>query len=101
MLIERKDFRPNPSHLEVMAPRSRHWSRGYLKCPLVLQKELELKLAVPPESLPALEKIPLLRRVKAQSKRTIEVSVYFDTDKRTLRKRGLMLRVRRVGHRYV
>jgi triphosphatase len=65
------------------------------------QKELELKLALPPESLPALRRIPLLRPVKAKSKRTVEVSVYFDTDKRTLRKRGLILRVRRIGERYV
>ncbi len=65
------------------------------------RKEVELKLELPPRSLPALKKIPLLREVKADPRRTTEVSVYFDTDKRKLRKRGLMLRVRRIGHRYV
>jgi inorganic triphosphatase YgiF len=30
-----------------------------------------------------------------------EVSVYFDTDKHKLRKKGMMLRVRRSGDRYV
>jgi inorganic triphosphatase YgiF len=42
-----------------------------------------------------------LRALKETPKRTAEVSVYFDTDKHKLRKRGLMLRVRRVGNRYV
>ena len=29
------------------------------------------------------------------------MSVYFDTDKHKLRKKGLMLRVRRIGNRYI
>jgi len=64
-------------------------------------KELELKLELPAQCLPALKKIPLLRSLRAEPKRTNEISVYFDTDKRKLRKRGLMLRVRRIGHRYM
>ena len=58
-------------------------------------KELEVKLEVGPTSLPALNKIPLFRTLKAAPTRSAEVSVYFDTDKQKLRKKGLMLRVRR------
>jgi triphosphatase len=64
-------------------------------------KEIEIKLELPPTSLPALKKVPLLRALKKPAKSTTEVSVYFDTDKRKLRKNGLMLRVRRIGNRYV
>jgi inorganic triphosphatase YgiF len=64
-------------------------------------KELEVKLELPPRSLPALAKTPLLRSLKTAPKRTAEVSVYFDTAKHVLRKNGLMLRVRRVGSRYL
>jgi triphosphatase len=59
---------------------------------------IEVKLELPPASLRLLKKVPLF---KTPSKQTREVSVYFDTDKHKLRKNGLMLRVRRVGNRYV
>jgi triphosphatase len=62
------------------------------------QKEVEVKLELPPTSLRALKKVPLF---KTSPKHTNEVSVYFDTDKHKLRKNGLMLRVRRIGNRYV
>ena len=58
-------------------------------------------MSLPPGSLPALKRAPLLRSFKETPKRTTEVSVYFDSDKHKLRKKGLMLRVRRVGDRYV
>ena len=64
-------------------------------------KEIELKLEVPPENLPRLAKIPQLRALKTPAKSATEISVYFDTESRRLRKKGLMLRVRRVGDRYV
>jgi triphosphatase len=67
--------------------------------PLKSQSEIELKLALPPESLPAVRKMPILANLK--SNRAREVSVYFDTEKHKLRKRGLILRVRRLGDRYV
>ncbi len=51
-------------------------------------KEVELKLELAPASLPALKKVPLLRALKTPSKHTTEISVYFDTDKRKLRKKG-------------
>jgi len=59
-------------------------------------KELEIKLALAPAGLPALKKIPLLRTLTT-ARRATEISVYFDTDNQELRKKGLMLRVRRVG----
>ena len=63
-------------------------------------KELEIKLEVAPASLRILEKIPLIRGVRAAPKHASEVSVYFDTPKRKLHKKGLLLRVRRIGDRY-
>ena len=64
-------------------------------------KEIELKLEVPPANLPRLAKIPRLRALKTPAKSATEISVYFDTENRRLHKKGLMLRVRRVGDRYV
>jgi inorganic triphosphatase YgiF len=64
-------------------------------------KELELKLVLPPASLPQLGQLPLVRKLKNKPERTNEVSVYFDTPKQKLRKHGVMLRVRHVGDRYI
>ena len=64
-------------------------------------KEIEIKLELSPATLPRLKKIPLMRSRKGATKRSAEVSVYFDTDKHTLRRKGLMLRVRRIGNRYI
>src|SRR5262252_9381865 len=64
-------------------------------------KEIEVKLELPPASLPRFKKIPLLRTQKGRPKSATEVSVYFDTDKHKLHKKGLMLRVRRIGGRYL
>src|SRR6516225_6471007 len=65
------------------------------------RKEFEVKLDLAPDSLRALKKIPLLRAQNGTPKRRVEVSVYFDTDDHKLRKKGLMLRVRRVGGHYI
>jgi triphosphatase len=65
------------------------------------QKEVELKLELAPTSLPALKRVPLLRSFKTPPRSTTEVSVYFDTKKHKLRRKGLTLRVRRVGDRRV
>jgi triphosphatase len=62
--------------------------------------EVEVKLALPPASISELKESPLLRTLKVVPKHPTEVSVYFDTDKHKLRKRGVMLRVRRVGNRF-
>jgi inorganic triphosphatase YgiF len=67
----------------------------------VAHKEIEVKLELAPGSLPALNKIPQLKTAQITPKRATEVSVYFDTDKYKLRKKGVILRVRRVGGRYV
>jgi triphosphatase len=64
-------------------------------------KEIEVKLELPPASLPRFKKIPLLRAQKGRPKTATEVSVYFDTDTHKLHKKGMMLRVRRSGDRYV
>src|SRR5215510_3247533 len=64
-------------------------------------KEMEVKLEVAPARVASLEKIPLVRALKARPRRTTEISVYFDTDKHKLRKKGLLLRVRRIGNRYI
>ena len=66
-----------------------------------MAKECELKLALAPSAVSALAKLPFLQSLKAYSKRTREVSVYFDTDQRTLQKSGLILRVRRIRKRYI
>ena len=68
---------------------------------MTARRELEIKLALPPKSVGRLKKIPLIQALKASPKRATEVSVYFDTDKHKLHKNGLMLRVRRIGKRYV
>ena len=64
-------------------------------------KEIEIKFELSPATLPRLKKIPLLRAPKGATRRSAEVSVYFDTDKHKLRKKGVMLRVRRIGNRYI
>ena len=64
-------------------------------------KEIELKLEVPPASVPALGRIPSLRALVDHPDIATEISVYFDTDKHKLRRHGLTLRVRRTGDRRV
>jgi inorganic triphosphatase YgiF len=64
-------------------------------------KEIEIKLELAPANLRRLKQMPLVRALKAPVRRRTEVSVYFDTDKHKLHKKGLMLRVRRIGGRYL
>ena len=68
---------------------------------MVLQKELELKFEVEPTTLRRLNKIPMIKALNERPKYTTEASVYFDNDKHALHKKGLMLRVRRIGKRHV
>ena len=68
---------------------------------MTAQRELEIKLTLPPETVGQVKKIPLIKAAKTSPKRATELSVYFDTDKHKLRKHGLMLRVRRIGNRYL
>lgn len=67
----------------------------------ILHKEVEVKLELAPTSLPALKRLSLLQNAKTRQRRVAQVSVYFDTEKHTLRKNGVMLRVRRQGRHYV
>jgi inorganic triphosphatase YgiF len=65
-------------------------------------REIELKLDVPATSLPRLTASSLLKRAaKSAAKPSSLVSTYFDTKNLNLRKKGLSLRVRRVGDRSV
>ena len=68
---------------------------------MTAQKELEIKLEVAPSTLRRLNRIPLVKKLGVPPKRATEVSVYFDTATQKLRKKGLMLRVRRIGKRYL
>ena len=70
-------------------------------CVMTSPKEVEIKLELTPTSLSQLKRIPFIRRLRAAPKQTTEVSVYFDTPKRKLHKKGLLLRVRRIGDRYI
>ncbi len=63
-------------------------------------KEIEVKLELAPANLADLKKIALLRTVRPKPKSANQVSVYFDTNKQKLRKKGLMLRVRREGRHH-
>jgi inorganic triphosphatase YgiF len=63
--------------------------------------EVEIKLELPAAALRQFRKLPLIRELKASAKRSAPVSVYFDTDTQKLRRRGMTLRVRRNGERYV
>src|SRR5262245_60926960 len=64
-------------------------------------KEIELKLELPPARVPDLKTTPLLRSLGKRAGSETQVSVYFDTGKHKLRKQGLMLRIRKIGDRYV
>jgi inorganic triphosphatase YgiF len=64
-------------------------------------KELEIKLELAPASLPRLKQIPLIRALEARPRPRTEVSVYFDTRKHKLHKKGVLLRVRRIGNRHI
>src|SRR6266550_4827200 len=68
-------------------------------CVMTSPKEVEIKLELTPTSLSQLKRIPFIRRLRAAPKQTTEVSIYFDTPKRKLHKKGLLLRVRRIGGR--
>jgi triphosphatase len=66
------------------------------------RREIELKLEVPAHDLARLTRSSLLKgAATAREKPATQVSTYFDTDKLKLRKKGLSLRVRRIGRRYV
>src|SRR5215467_4818126 len=65
-------------------------------------REIELKLDVPVHNLPRLTDSSVLKGASKSAAKPIDlVSVYFDTNKLQLHQKGLSLRVRRIGRRYV
>lgn len=65
------------------------------------QKELELKFEVEPSAWRLLNKNQIIKALNKRTVKTAEASVYFDTNKHQLHKKGLLLRVRRIGKRHV
>jgi triphosphatase len=63
-------------------------------------REIELKLDVPAGQMTRLRQLPLMKRAGLGKRETLR-SVYFDTGKHKLRKRGVSLRIRREGNRHV
>jgi len=64
--------------------------------------EIEIKLRIPPEALHGVARLAWLREMASgPAKRAKLVSVYFDTGKFKLRDRGVSLRLRRVGRKWV
>lgn len=64
-----------------------------------MPQEIELKLAIEAQDVPKLRKSSILRELslKHTGPRSL-VSVYYDTPSRSLWRRGIMLRVRKIGH---
>jgi inorganic triphosphatase YgiF len=75
-------------------------SKGFPAAAMDVPQEVELKLEVPPASLPRVERARIVRAGQSApaEERTV-TSVYFDTQKFKLRKHGLLLRVRHIGQR--
>jgi triphosphatase len=73
-----------------------------LYSPMSDLREIELKLAVPGDSLMRLTGSSLLKRAtRAKPRRANVVSVYYDTEDHSLHRKGVSLRVRRIGRRLV
>src|SRR5215469_1650052 len=65
-------------------------------------REIELKLDVPVHNLPRLTDSSVLKGASKSAAKPVNLfSVYFDTNKLQLHRKGLSLRVRRIGRRHV
>ena len=64
------------------------------------QKEIELKLELPPGNVGALDRLSFLKGIKPAKAKTL-LSVYFDTSDQKLRRKGVSLRIRRVDGRHL
>jgi len=56
------------------------------------QKEIELKLELPPGNVGALDRLSFLKGIKPAKAKTL-LSVYFDTSDQKLRRKGVSLRI--------
>src|SRR5436305_1030525 len=63
--------------------------------------EFEIKLELPSAKPVRFAALPMFRQASRSARNEKLVSVYFDTDRLKLAKRGLTLRVRRVGRTHV
>lgn len=64
--------------------------------------EVELKLAIAPQDVPALARVPALKAASLNRPSTRQLhSVYYDTPQFALRDAGVALRLRKVGRRWV
>src|SRR5438128_9632406 len=67
-----------------------------------MPQEVELKLTVDPDALPAAQRHPALRALKGGRARTTQLaSIYYDTATAELHAAGVALRVRRDGRRWM
>ena len=65
-----------------------------------MAEEIELKLALPPEAQRAFLRHPLLKQAAGKTTQRL-TNVYYDTNGLDLRKRGIALRLRRKGGRWL
>lgn len=64
-------------------------------------KEIEIKLELPPAQAQQFQHLPLLRGVNGAKSTAMQVSTYFDTRRFKLKRNGVLLRVRRSGPHHV
>jgi adenylate cyclase len=65
-----------------------------------MANEVELKLALPEDAHRLFRRLPVLKRAVAQKTERL-VNLYYDTPSLDLHKRGIALRLRRQGHRWL
>ncbi len=66
-----------------------------------MSKEVELKLALPPEALPALRAHPLIAAAPIEGADGVLLNTYFDTPGLELRSRKIAVRIRKDGTRWL
>ena len=66
---------------------------------MIRDREIELKLDLPPDGAAPIRALPLLRGIEPRTAQ--QSSTYFDTPDQAIRNAGFSLRVRRTGERYI